>query len=86
MCSWATFNSSASHADYRRLVASGLTDAHREVGCGSGLTWSVFGVRLLSLDHMLTAPTVQVTSFEVLDYGGGSDHKAIAGSVVPIRD
>lgn len=79
------FNSSASHADYRRLVASGFTDAHREVGCGSGLTWSMFGVRLLSLDHMLTAPTVQVTSFEVLDYGG-SDHKAIAGSVVRVDD
>ncbi len=74
------FNASAAHVRYRRLVQGGFVDAHREAGCGWGVTWSRRGVSLMSLDHMLTASTVRPESFQVLDYAG-SDHRAILGSV-----
>lgn len=74
------FNASAAHVRYRRLLRGGFVDAHRQSGCGWGVTWSRRGVALMSLDHMLTASTVQPTSFQILDYAG-SDHRAIVGSV-----
>lgn len=75
------FNASNAHLAHRRFVESGFVDAHREVGCGVASTWTP-GPRLavLSLDHMLTAPTVEPRSFEILDFAG-SDHRAIVGSV-----
>lgn len=76
------FNSSKTHVSHRRLLDTGFVDAHRQVGCGLGTTWSPLGMggAVLPLDHMLTAPTARAESFQILDYAG-SDHRAIVGSV-----
>lgn len=74
------FNAGASHAIYRSLLSDGYVDAHREAGCGTGLTWSPNVERIpaaLSLDHALVNQRLSVETFEVLDFAG-SDHKAIA--------
>ena len=74
------FNASGSHVLYRGVVSDGYVDAHRKVGCGTGLTWSRqlgSGPALLSLDHALVHESFRAERFEVLDYAG-SDHKAIA--------
>lgn len=77
------FNAGASHAIYRSVVSDGYVDAHREAGCGTGLTWSPNVERIpaaLSLDHALVNQRLSVEAFQVLDFAG-SDHKAIAVEV-----
>ncbi len=78
------YNATPSDARYRSLasadpVCGEIVDAHREVGCGFGVTWApVSGLRpsLLSIDHALVSGAT-VEGFEILDYAG-ADHKGIA--------
>lgn len=79
------FNASSANATFREIVDDGYLDAHREAGCGPGLTWTRFigsGPALLSLDHALIEQDTEIESFVVLDYAS-SDHKAIAVELRP---
>lgn len=73
------FNSSHSHAEFRRLVDLVGVDAHRAAGCGTGTTWSVLGAGpgLLALDHVLTGDGVSPAAHQIHGYAG-SDHRAVS--------
>lgn len=75
------FNSVNADRAFRTLLADGgLVNAHSEVGCGFGVTWSPFrslGPALLGLDHAVVGDGWEVEAFEVLG-NAGSDHKGIA--------
>lgn len=80
------FNSMPADRAYRTLLSDGgLVDAHSDVGCGFGVTWSPlrsFGPALLGLDHAIVGPGWDAEAFEVLG-NAGSDHKGIAVRISP---
>lgn len=87
------FNSSASHADFRRLmVESGYVDGHRLAGCGLGTTWSPLsaGPGFLALDHALVRSDSAERIFEVetlRSHGyAASDHRAISVVLIPVPE
>ncbi|CAO5256362.1 endonuclease/exonuclease/phosphatase family protein [Frankia sp. AgKG'84/4] len=70
------FNATRDHRPLRRLIDSGVRDAHDVVGAGWDPTWSARAVLVppvLRLDHVLASPAFAVTGFSVgRDFG--SDH------------
>ncbi|ORT98080.1 endonuclease [Frankia casuarinae] len=73
------FNATRDHRPFRRLVNSGVRDAHDVVGGGWQPTWNSKSLILppvLRIDHVLASPAFAVTGFEV---GGdfGSDHRPV---------
>jgi endonuclease/exonuclease/phosphatase (EEP) superfamily protein YafD len=70
------FNATRDHRPFRRLVATGLRDAHDVVGAGWRPTWNnktpLVGP-LLGLDHVLASKQFAVTGYRV-GSGFGSDH------------
>jgi endonuclease/exonuclease/phosphatase (EEP) superfamily protein YafD len=67
------FNATVHHDDFRALLAAGMVDAHQSVGRGLGLTWSLGGLPLLGLDHILIGGGLEALDSSTLD-GTGSDH------------
>ena len=77
------YNATPADSRYRAVREGAGIDAHQAVGCGFGVSWSPFpgvGPSLISIDHAVISGA-DVEAYEVLDYVG-SDHKAIAVSVV----
>lgn len=70
-------NSNDRSEPYRRLVASGFRDPHRERGSGMGFTWPEGGTMppWLRIDWLLVRGLEPVDAF-VAD-GGGSDHRPV---------
>jgi endonuclease/exonuclease/phosphatase (EEP) superfamily protein YafD len=73
------FNATLDHAQFRRLLRSGWTDAASQVGRGLSLTWGPLPGRrpaLLAIDHVLTGPrcAIRTTSVHRL---AGTDHRAL---------
>ena len=69
------FNATRDHRPYRRLLSSGLRDAHDVAGRSWSPTWPAGGTlpAVLRIDHVLASPAFAVTGYQ---RGGrdGSDH------------
>jgi endonuclease/exonuclease/phosphatase (EEP) superfamily protein YafD len=69
------FNATRDHRPLRRLVDSGVRDAHDVAGAGWAPSWSARSLvpPLLRIDHVLASPAFSVTGYRT---GGsiGSDH------------
>jgi endonuclease/exonuclease/phosphatase (EEP) superfamily protein YafD len=73
------FNASADHPAFRRLLASGLRDAHDARGRGLVRTWPASGGRvppLVQLDHVLVSGELGVATAGELNLPG-TDHRAV---------
>ncbi len=80
------FNLSDQTPEYRQLIGSGLTDAHRTVGWGFGHTWPVVAftpyasrltlppVALIRLDYVLYSPSMAARSIRIGGDSAASDH------------
>ena len=82
------FNATYGHKPFRDLLATGLREAHMEVGRGLAVTWPRGG-RVLPpiyrLDHVLVSPDVAVLEAKE-GVGRGSDHRpVIADLALPSR-
>jgi len=79
------FNATLDHRPVRRLLGSGLSDAARQANAGWQPTWPgagdaagalPFGLRLLTLDHVLTDDRYSAISTSTYEIPG-SDHRAL---------
>lgn len=70
------FNATVHHDEFQGILHAGLTDAHQQAGRGLGLTWSIGGVPILGLDHVLVNNHLRAVSSES-GKGAGSDHRYI---------
>lgn len=71
------FNASLDHAVFRRLLATGYTDAAASTGQGLAPTWGPRRLPpLLTLDHVLTDSRAGAAGVHVYDIPG-SDHRAV---------
>jgi endonuclease/exonuclease/phosphatase (EEP) superfamily protein YafD len=70
------FNATIDHRAFRALLARGYVDAGSVTGNGLDWTWSIGRLTRLVIDHVLTPPSVAVTSYRVVDLPG-SDHNAV---------
>ncbi|MEU7749211.1 endonuclease/exonuclease/phosphatase family protein [Nonomuraea sp. NPDC049158] len=71
------FNATVDHAVFRRLLATGYTDAAASTGHGLAPTWSVRRVLpLVTIDHVLTDSRAGAADVHVYDVPG-SDHRAV---------
>ena len=80
------FNLSDQTPEYRQLIHSGLTDAHRTVGWGFGHTWPVVAftpyaghitlppLALIRLDYVLSSPSVAARNIKIGGDSAASDH------------
>ena len=80
------FNLSDQTPEYRQLIRSGLTDAHRAVGWGFGHTWNagpfapyvgrltLSPVALIRLDYVLYSPSMAARSIRIGGDSAASDH------------
>ena len=76
------FNANRWHPAFRRLLDSGLGDAHEQVGRGLARTWPN-GRRLPSfalLDHVLVSPPIIAVSVRE-GTGRGSDHRPVVADL-----
>ena len=76
------FNANRWHPAFRRLLDSGLGDAHEQVGRGLARTWPN-GRRLPSfalLDHVLVSPPIIAISVRE-GTGRGSDHRPVVADL-----
>ena len=77
------FNANRWHPAFRRLLDSGLGDAHEQVGRGLARTWPN-GTRLPTfalLDHVLVSPPITAVSVRE-GTGRGSDHRPVVTDLV----
>jgi endonuclease/exonuclease/phosphatase (EEP) superfamily protein YafD len=77
------FNASADHPAFRRLLASGLRDAHDARGRGLVRTWPASGGRvppLVHLDHVLVSDELGVAAVGELNLPG-TDHRAVVAEL-----
>ena len=83
------FNATLAHAPMRRILELGFTDAADQVGAGWSPTWPTGGHErrlglavpaFAAIDHVLTAPGLEVTGAETLEVGG-ADHRAVLAGV-----
>jgi endonuclease/exonuclease/phosphatase (EEP) superfamily protein YafD len=73
------FNATVDHAQFRRVLGSGWTDAASQAGHGLSLTWGPLPGRrpaLLAIDHVLTGPRCGVLTTSVHRLPG-TDHRAL---------
>ncbi len=72
------FNASLDHAVFRRLLATGYTDAAASTGQGLTPTWGMrkLPLPLVTLDHVLTDSRAGAADVQVYDIPG-SDHRAV---------
>ncbi|MCB9670254.1 MAG: endonuclease/exonuclease/phosphatase family protein [Alphaproteobacteria bacterium] len=79
-------NATRHHPSYRRLLATGMRDAHAEVGRASASTWpnGVFPVPPMRLDHVLVGPGLGVVGVRELP-AHGSDHAPVVADLVVRR-
>lgn len=76
------FNATLDHRELRRLLDRGYVDAADATGAGLRPTWPVGDPRpLLTLDHVLVAPTIGVRKVTFHDLPG-SDHRAVIVELV----
>jgi len=75
-------NATRHHPSYRRLLASGLRDAHAEVGRASASTWPkrAFPLPPMRLDHVLVGDGVGVAAVWELP-PSGSDHAPVVADL-----
>ena len=76
------FNASRWHPAFRRLLGSGLHDAHEQVGRGLARSWpneSVLPAFAL-LDHVLLSPEVRAVAVRE-GAGTGSDHRPVVADL-----
>ncbi|MGH1493212.1 MAG: endonuclease/exonuclease/phosphatase family protein [Acidimicrobiales bacterium] len=87
------FNASTAHKPFRDLLGDvGYGDAHAELGCDFGATWTPFvsapgfaQIDLLHLDHVLIKPPLAPTSY--VEAGrAGSDHRGIVVGLTEASD
>lgn len=74
------FNATVHHDEFQALLDGGMVDSHQEAGSGLGRTWSLRGVPLLGLDHVLVSDGLAV-SRAWSDKGPGSDHRITSASL-----
>lgn len=74
------------HPSFRRILDAGFVDAHIADGRGLAASWPVGHVvpPFAQLDHALTARGIVATDVENFDVPG-SDHRALAVTVLPAR-
>jgi endonuclease/exonuclease/phosphatase (EEP) superfamily protein YafD len=80
------FNSTYGHEPFRRLLASGLRDAHVEVGRGLATTWPRGGLvmpPLFRIDHVLVSAGLAVLSVRE-GRGVGSDHRPVMADLAVV--
>ncbi|WP_327584005.1 endonuclease/exonuclease/phosphatase family protein [Nonomuraea sp. NBC_00507] len=71
------FNATLDHAVFRRLLATGYTDAAAATGQGLVPTWPMRRLPpLVAIDHVLTDGRAGATAVEIHDVPG-SDHRAL---------
>ncbi len=76
------FNANRWHPAFRRLLDSGLGDAHEQVGRGLARTWPN-GTKLPTfalLDHVLVSPPITAVSVRE-GTGRGSDHRPVVADL-----
>ncbi len=74
------FNATVHHQPFRALINGGLVDAHQAAGRGLGLSWTLRGVPLMRLDHVLVSNELEVLEVQTLP-GNGSDHRPVVVTV-----
>ena len=87
------FNLSDQTPEYRQLIGSGLTDAHRTVGWGFGHTWNagpftpyvgrftLSPFPLIRLDYVLYSPSVAARSIRLWADSAASDHAPLVADL-----
>lgn len=75
-------NADRDHAAFRRLLDTGLRDAHDERGRGLARTWPA-AFPLLHLDHVLVGERLAVVAVRELDLPG-SDHRAVVADLAVV--
>lgn len=87
------FNLSDQTPEYRQLIRSGLTDAHRAVGWGFGHTWPVVAftpyagritlppIALIRLDYVLYSPSISARSIRIGGDSAASDHAPLVADL-----
>ncbi len=74
------FNATVQHDGFRQILESGVSDAHQQAGAGFGHTWSLRGVPLMGLDHVLVSDGVEFRKAWSV-YGPGSDHRLVVAAL-----
>lgn len=82
------FNATWHHQGFRRLLRSGLRDAHAEAGRGWAPTWRPRrgAPPLLRLDHVLISSGIDVVGAGEGTGGGDSDHRPVMADLVLVED
>lgn len=81
------FNATYGHEPFRRLLATGLRDAHVEVGRGLARTWPAnrpLLPPLFRLDHVLVSAELAVLAVRE-GRGGRSDHRPVVADLALVR-
>ncbi|MDQ0144178.1 endonuclease/exonuclease/phosphatase family protein [Pseudarthrobacter niigatensis] len=74
------FNAGQDHAEFRKLLTTGLTDAAGTVGMGLVPTWPMNAPvpAFTAIDHILVSRGIRVAGFSTVGFPG-TDHAAVVG-------
>ncbi len=79
------FNATVHHDEFRQILESGMSDAYQQAGSGLGRTWSLRGVPLMGLDHVLVSDGLRARRVWSVD-APGSDHRHLVVAVDTTRE
>lgn len=79
------FNATVHHDEFRQILESEMVDAHQQVGSGLGRTWSLRGIPLMGLDHVLVSDGLEPRRVWSVN-APGSDHRPLVTVVDVIRE